>query len=277
MLESEFSDIFSKREHNAWDDEGITYEAQTSFVGTTTRMEIGHAGITSLMWDSCVLTKFAGTINSNNMTRDLQFAWNPFEACQQHFYTTSGAMTLAAILFVLLTGGWCVVSMIACQKRIIQANGFRWYAGRVLLPVIVLFALGAGIVFRSVPKLSASEVLLSRSHYSWGDFFPSDLRRSIEMLLKDRPDIVQGTDQEIATWLLKTLDETRVDKATPRKTITGTEPKVEDSPGNFTVEKRDDKIVIRVYDRVGMVRRAEYPIPQGDCTISQGPKRTCCR
>jgi hypothetical protein len=71
---------------------------------------------------------------------------------------------------------------------------------------------------------------------------------------------VQGTDQEIAAWLLKTLDETRVDKATPRKTITGTELKVEDSPGNFTIEKRDDKIVIRVYDRVGMVRRAEYPI-----------------
>lgn len=257
MLEREFSDIFSKREHDAYDE----YESQTSFAGTTTRTEIGHPGITSLMWDSCVLTKFAGTINSNNMTRDLQFAWSPFEACQQHFYTTSGAMTLAVILFVLLTGGWCVVSMIACQKRIIQASGFRWYLGKVLLPAIVLFAVGAGIVFISAPKLSASEVQLSRSHYSWGDFFPSDLRRSIEMLLKDHPDIVQGTDQEIAAWLLKTLDETRVDKATPGKTITGTELKVEDSPGNFTVEKRDDKIVIRVYDRVGMVRRAEYPMP----------------
>jgi hypothetical protein len=262
MLEREFSDIFSKREHDASDvGEGVTYEAQTSFVGTTTRMEIGHAGITSLIWDSCVLTKFAGTINSNNMTRDLQFAWSPFEACQQHFFTTSGARSLALLFFVLLTGGWCFVSMIVCRKRIVQSRGFRWYLGRVLAPAIVLFALGAGIVFVSVPKLSASEVWLSRSHYSWGDFFPSDLQRSIEMLLKDHPDIVQGTDQEIGAWLLKTLDETRVDKAKPRRTITGTELKAEDSPGNFTVEKRDDKIVIRVYDRVGMVRRAEYPIP----------------
>ena len=139
-LEKEFSDRFVKRQHDARED--YNYEAQASFAGTASNLEIGHPGITSLMWDDCVLTKFAGTVDSKNMTSDMLFTWSPFEAYQQHFFTVSGATELALILFVLLTGGWCFVSMIVCEKRIKQANGFRWYAGRVLLPAIVLLALG---------------------------------------------------------------------------------------------------------------------------------------
>ncbi len=257
LLEKEFSDRFDRLpgiEDGARDN----YESHASFAGRTTHLAIGHPGITSLMWHQCVLTKFTGTVSSNNMTSDVQFAWNPLEACRQHFFTMSGARNLALILFVLLTGGWSLVSMVVCERRIKQAHGFRWYVGKALLPASVLFAVGAAIVFISVPKLGASEVHLSRGHYG-RHFFPHELCRSIETLLNDHPDMVQGTDREIAAWLLKALDESPRLKAIPRETITGTELMVEDSPGNFTVEKRPDKIVIRVYDGVGAVLRVECP------------------
>ena len=255
LLGKEFSDRFLKREHDARDN----YEAQTSYADATTHLEIGHPGITSLMWNNCVLTKFAGTVDSNNLTEDIQFAWNPFEAYQQHFFTMSGARTLVAILFVLLTGGWCFVSMIACEKRVKQPHGVRWYFGKVLMPAIMLFAVGAGVVFIAVPKLNTSEVQLSRGHYL-RYVLPLGLCNSIETLLREHQEVLHGTDQEIAAWLLKSLDETRLDKTTPRRTISGTELRIEDSPGNFTVEKRSEKVVIRVYDRVGMVLRVEFPI-----------------
>ena len=255
LLEQTFSDRFSRIE-----DARDGYESNTSFAGANTHQVVGHPGICSLMWDNCVLTKFTGTVHSADMTRDIQFTWKPFEVCRQHFYTLSGARYLALLVFLSLTGAWCFVSMMVCRSKIVQPRGFRWYVGRVLLPAIMLFALGAGIVFTSVPKLSASEVQVSRGHY-WRYFLPLELRRSIESLLKDHQDILQGTDHEIAVWLLKMLDETAANRVTARKMITGTELKVEDSPGNFTVEKQRGKVVIRVYDRIGMVLMAECPVP----------------
>lgn len=247
LLKKEFCDRFSKIEH----DEQDTYETKVSFTGITTHQEICHPAICSLLWDHCILTKFAGTINSNDMTSDIQFDWKPFEACQQHFYTASGARYSALILFVLLTGGWGFVSMIVFNKRILQPRGVRWYFGKALIPAIALFAVGAGILFTGVPKLNASDVHISsglhRLNHAWIEL------AEIDTILEDHPEILQGTNQEIADYLLKLLDERALNNPTGSKTI------IEDSPGNFTVEKCRDKVVIRVYDHNGMVLRTEHP------------------
>jgi hypothetical protein len=255
LLEEEFCDRF--KQIGAYQGEG--YETRISCDGVTTHQVINHPAICSLMWDKCVLTKFAGTINANDMTGDLRFDWKPFEACQRYFYTISGARDFAMILFIALTGSWCFATMILCNGRIMQPGGFWRYLGQVLFPAIAIFGLGAGIAFASVPKLGDSEVEISRGR--WRQYrLPMDLRIDIQSLLDKHREILRGTDREIADYILKSLKRSRIDGARARETITGTELAVEDSPGNFTVEKRHNKVLIRVYDRYGGVLLAEYPI-----------------
>ena len=254
LLEETFCDRFSKIHSNAED----RSETRLHYLGDTSQQRIGHPAICSLMWNFCVLTKFTGTINAAEMTGDLLFSWKPFTPFQQHFCTTSGARGSAEICFVLLAGGWIFVSMIACNKRIMRPRGYMWYMAKVLLPALLLFAVVATVVFVCLPKLGASEVQTSRGFQRY--HFPYDLRSDIDSILKDRADILQRTELEITDYLLKALAEMTESDGEPTNMITGTKLRAEDSPGNFTVEKQPDKVVIRVYDRTGMVLVSEYPI-----------------
>lgn len=63
---------------------------------------------------------------------------------------------------------------------------------------------------------------------------------------------VQKTTAEIAKYLLAAIGADNL--------ITGGERSVEDSRGNFTVEKQDDKVTVCVYDNHGVAWIAEHPI-----------------
>jgi hypothetical protein len=260
FLAKESCDRFSKEEFAR--DNATFYESPTLFSASTAHCRVGHPAICSLMWDKCVLTKFAGTIDSRDMTKDIRFGWRPFEAFQQHFYTTSGARTLALIFFVGLTGGFCFVSMIACEKRILQPGGAWWYARRVLLPAIAIFAIGSGTAFACLPKLDPSEVQISRGLY-WRQFVPVELRRAIESILAEHPEILQGTKDQISSSLLKYLGELPEHERLLKNRLADTELKVEDSPGNFTVEKQRDKVLVRVYGPTGGFWCVERRLPVG--------------
>jgi hypothetical protein len=256
FLKEEFCDRFSKSKRGYGDD---NYENHDAFRGAATGQQIGHPEIGSLMWDDCVLTKFAGTIHPKEMTTDAQFGWRSFKAFRQRLYTASGARDLAEILFLAIAGVWVCVSMAVCRSRIQQPRGLRWYVGKVVLPAIALTAFGAAAAFLSVPKLPASEVHFSRGprDYSFGL-----VHEAIGSLLKTHPETLQGSEEDIADYILKHVGQ-RAQNPTPyfANPVTGTQLQAEDSPGNFTVEKRDDTVVVRVYDPIGMVLVAKYPIP----------------
>jgi hypothetical protein len=258
LLKEEFCDRFTKLSPGTWalyvPDR---YEPGDSCQGNSSRCRIGHSAICSLMWNDCVLTKFSGTISAAEMTKDIDFQWRPFHAYRQHFYTMQGARDVAVIVFVSLLGGWVFVSMIVFSKRITQAGGGRWYFGKAILPAIVVSAIVAGIVYAGLPRLAASEVAVG----SWRQWsrFPLSLQSRIESLLEDHADILRGTEQEIAAGLLRNLTEAGSDYA--ENALTRNRLQIEDSPGNFTVVKRDKKIVIRVYDSDGRVLLIERTIP----------------
>jgi hypothetical protein len=219
------------------------------FTGTATAQTIGHPAVCSLMWDGCVLTKFAGTISAANMTADIRFDWMPFDAYQQHFYTRHGAWQFTLLVFVSLAGGWGVLSMLACANKIEQSPRRGWYFVRVLLPGVILAAVVAGIELVRLPRIADCEVEVGPA---WRQStFVSCLRNDIEDALKDRPAIIEGTQDEIAARLLETLA-MMGPELKMRNVITGTPVVVEDSPGNFTVEKQSNKVVVRVYDTIGL-------------------------
>ena len=44
--------------------------------------------------------------------------------------------------------------------------------------------------------------------------------------------------------------------------MTGADVLLEDSPGNFTVEKSDKGVIVRIYDHIGRPILIEEPIPE---------------
>jgi hypothetical protein len=153
------------------------------------------------MWDKCILTKFAGTMDADRMTADLHFDKKSLEAYRQHFYTEQGAYHFAIILFASLTGCWLAGSMVACRAKIVQEWGLTRYLGRVLFPPVALYAVAATILFACLPKLAASEVVVTGHHW-WQSRFAFSLRNEIRAGLQDQPQILERTPKQIAESLL---------------------------------------------------------------------------
>ncbi len=53
-------------------------------------------------------------------TKDIQFAWKPFKSHQESYFTQEGSCDLAVILFVVVVGGWNVISMRDYARQQIQ-------------------------------------------------------------------------------------------------------------------------------------------------------------
>ena len=264
MLKEEFCDRFSMTmiDDEEYEEDGRVYAAKgEAYVGEATACTIGHPAICSLMWENCVLTKFAGTISAGDMTTDVRFKWKPFQSCQQHVYTVAGARDSALILFIWSLGASVLISMAVCRNRIAGPRGLRWYSGRVLLPVIAVLAFVAGIMFAALPKLDVSQVQISGAPLRHQQFFAFILCRDIDLLLTNHPDVLRGTAEEIAEYILKNVRKSAGREETARNRTTDSELRVEDSPGNFTVEKHGDKVAIRVYNLFGVAIRIDHSTP----------------
>jgi hypothetical protein len=251
VLNEEFCDQFT--EYKVSD---VPYESGKAVVGESSHLHVGHPAICPLMWNNCILTKFAGTIDADKMTSDIWFDWKPFRPYRQHFYTDRGARGVAFVTFIFLVGSFLAVSMVLCDERIRQPQGPRRYLAKVLLPAVALSGILAVSVFACLPKLDASEVTTGSfrrpENVAWA------VRNNFEEALKDSPNILQGTEKDIAEHLLNYLNGVTGLRNKPHGLIEG-EVIVEDSPGSFTVEKANGKIIIRIYDNVGRVLVVREP------------------
>jgi hypothetical protein len=224
-------------------------------VGTTSGCKIGHSAICSLMWDQCVLTKFVGSVNAASMTKDIQFTWTPFKSHQDHYFTQYGARCVAGILFVFVVGGGNVLFMKDHAKGLIQPKGSIWHFVKRLLATIACAALVAGLCFALLPKLGNSDIYVPRRFHGYVDLSIYNW----EECLSQYPEVLQRTEPEIAGFVLQNLRD-RDTVESPRNILTGAEVKVEDSPGNFTVEKQADKVLVRVYSRFGGASVTALPV-----------------
>jgi hypothetical protein len=229
----------------------VTKEANAIFTGEDSDLQIAHLAIQALMWDKCVVTKFAGAIDSTKMTSDLNFSWVPFEPYRQRLFTTRGARETVLIWFVGAMGVWVFVSMIIFRKRIRTPGGPIRFFGVAIVPAVAILALAAAVGYARMPKLADSEVNVSPYSFS----IPSQLYYEIRDLVQERPEVLEGTEQEAVEAILGlgTKEKPKLDRTT------GGQLRQEDSPGNFTVRREDDSIVIRVYGydgSVSAIRRA---------------------
>jgi hypothetical protein len=193
------------------------------------------------------------------MAKDIEFSWATFEPYQEHFWTQYGARCLAVIVFVLLVGLGNIAVMIECA---IEPKGLKSYVVKRLVPLIAFAAVAAGIVFAFLPKLGAADVRLL-SPWQWHTR-NSTLAPTYEDLLRKHPEIQERTEPEIAGFLIQELRKLVKDSSSLQEFLNGADPKVEDSPGNFTIEKQADQVILRVYDLTGTEHVTTIPIESAD-------------
>ena len=190
------------------------------------------------------------------MAQDIQFTWKPFKAYRAHYFTQFGAQCAVAIVFVLVIGSWNIVSMLVHATGSIPPKGLESYCAGKLLPGIIAAIFAGGGCFMILPKLENSETDILR-----------DLRSSVfeywfmtdhQGPLSKNPEVLTRTPEEIAAFLLQGSPNAE-DKSPTWNVVTKAKLQVEDSPGNFTVEKQDDQVILRVYDRMG--RPLVYTMP----------------
>ena len=240
LLEEEFCDRFSKSKYDVGDEAN----PNSLFAGTNSGCKIGHPAICSQMWDNCVLTKLVGNVGAAGMTRDIRFGWKSFKSHQDYYFTQYGAGCVAVVLFVIVAGVWNVFSMYDFVKRPIRPKRpFLSFVKRLVL-AIACAAIIAGACFTLLPKLGNSDIRVSRwrhAEYSLSYF--------CEDRLQKHPGVLARTESGIADFLLRSLHD--VKNETPINGITGGDLKVEDSPGNFTIEKQANQVIVRVYNPFG--------------------------
>jgi hypothetical protein len=265
MLKEEFCDRFSK--------EGSPEtETHVWFNGTTTGCGVGHPAICSMMWNNCVLTKLVGTVDAANMTDDIQFRWVPFKSHQEHFFTDYGARCLAVILFAGVLSVGNILSMMDYAKGRVQPRGIAVYVLKRLLPTIALAAIAAGAGLMIVPRIAQSDVQAqSRSRLEYL------LLDNCQKWLAARPDVLERTESGIAEFLVQSHHyDGIVGEFTLANWITGGKLKTEDSPGNFTVEKKRNQVIIRVFDHIGQAFITSLPrsTRQPDVTLKPDGRRS---
>ena len=116
-------------------------------------------------------------------------------------------------------------------------------------------AIAGAVGFAIVPKLDDSDVQLShRSVYSGFHF-----TRHFSDPLSQNSEVLKRSQAEIAAFLMQKPPHIPKDESPMTNVLTGAELQVEDSPGNFTVEKQADKVIVRTYDRIGGAFLTTYP------------------
>jgi hypothetical protein len=254
MLKQDFCDRFTRKDDDEFVDD--VKQSHVRYIAAASKCQIGHPAICSLMWNDCVLTKLAGNVDASKMNQDMQFAWTQCEAHQEHFFTHYGARCLGIILFMAVLSIGNILSMIDYAKGRGQSAGFTSFFPKRLLPAAILAVAVGGGFYAIVPKLRDSDVAISR-----GSAFHSSLSRllgRIDYSLKTNPEVLKWTDAKLCDFLRQSLRDEK-SSAVPNR-MTGAELTEEDSPGNFTVERQKDNVVVRVYDRFGTPFVLTFPV-----------------
>ena len=227
------------------------------------RVAIGHPEIVPLLWDGCVLTKLSGHLDARQQVDDLRVHWADFGAYQQHFFSTVGARAIAWMVFVSILGIICAFGLIVCMSP--NRERFEWgFHFRRIVPRTLLAALlVATIVYAALPKLSASGVQVIHRGGLTSAVFPPQLEASIERILLQEPDLREQDERAIAGAILDRLPAMMPARwLSPQSHLAnmlqGGEVQPESTLGNFTIEKHDGRIIVRVYDATGCPRRDEY-------------------
>jgi hypothetical protein len=197
-------------------------------------MEIAHLDALKIMWDGCVVTKFAGKVTSKEMKEDMFFQFKDAAPFQSELYSSTGAYNKAyyVVLAILIVGSILLLIYHCIQK----SQGIK--ASIIKLFLILLFsgATGFGLSYAMIGE--KAEVYTVERY--WYQNFYANLA---DLFSDPSNDFSNGSE------FIDLLQRNGIDNP-----ITGEPIIIEHSPGNIVVEKAGDKIDYKICLENGLLR-----------------------
>ncbi len=197
------------------------------------RIYCDHPAMRELTDGAAVITRLNATLSPKEMTDDLTIGWEPYRHHELLKFTRSAALELGfnvAFSFLLTVG------IIWLMRKPLPKVSLR-----VLGPTIVIAAALVAVTYAALPTIH------TRSTNWFKDSIRMSMTRNlgddIERRIKNNPDIPVDLDQ-IRVWIKEAMrDDEEYERFGPIHE--------EDSPGNYTLEERDGKIIYTIYGRYG--------------------------
>jgi hypothetical protein len=227
--------IFQQWRHgpiHSWDPDSERYITEHA------TLSLAHPEILPLCWDGSVLTKLTGTLDSQRVTGDLPVRWTSFKPYRQHFYTSTGALCIAWLVFFYCACGLILIMLLTRRRRVREPGGVRFFQGITMPRVLLAALLAGGITYFVLPKLRDADVQVREGRRSQNQAWR--LHNAIgEMHIND-PALAHQDARAAEENILK-LSASAVNE------LQGGPVRIESSPGNFTVEQHNGKIIVYVY------------------------------
>jgi hypothetical protein len=211
------------------------------------RLDLGHPALVKMMWEGCILTKLAGEVKPSDMDKDIYVGLEEFKPFQQVIYSPRGAREVGYLWGGLLWSGGILVGLVMVRKQI-NVPGGRWFIlSRMIAPVTLMSLIVWGIIYLSIPKTDV-KILSGRVGKGFMMQYPFHIMNELYKSLDEKPVETMNT-KEFKAMLDHYFAVNEVFNE-----FTGERVRREDSPGNFTVEERQGKPIMKVYFRNGATK-----------------------
>ena len=187
---------------------------------------IAHPDALKVMWDGCVVTKFADEISSSKMDDDMLFEFKDPRPYQLQLYSSKGRLdkSIFNATLAIIFG----MPILTIFYRITKKRKNKLSLRKLLLILSILWASGFILTFAWIGK--ATEV--STPHRSWSQIFMADLSDLF---------CIPENDFETGEELVELLRKKGIKNLLTNKPII-----LEDSPGNIILEEDGDGFQIKL-------------------------------
>ena len=237
-MELEFCDTFKFDPATGKDRiSGKTFEGYSCWQSSAS---IGHSGAFDHMWDGCVVSKLSGTVEPDEMDKDIILKMSKAQSYRKRYYSYQGATLTGGILGTLALYVLLIFCTVRYDKQIREEGGRKFALLQIGLKSIIICFFVALSIFVSLDKVNIRGGSKLPAKYA-SSIDAHNFHDAIESLAKS-----EGLTDMSASEVKDTA-ERYFQKEGEDNYHTGQKREHEDSPGNFTVLEDERGVVIRGY------------------------------
>jgi hypothetical protein len=202
---------------------------------------VGHPGLAEIVGSLPIATKLSGTLSPAGQARDMEIAWGEFAQSGAHRFSPRAAafrgMEISA--GVVLAG--IVILIVAGSRR--KQGGPTWTAKKLVWTLPLGAAIGL-VVYAFTPTIAVRQ-----------EGFRTAQNNMLAMLREIPTELSFAFEKHAAAPTIVEIQKAVDDLAKER----GFETRLEDSPGNYTIERESDGSMTCVsFDAVGTPHREAF-------------------
>jgi hypothetical protein len=211
---------------------------------------IYHPFAENILWTNCVITKLSAELLPKQMNKDYEINFKPFKPFIQHLYSFRGALKKGALIFIIIWIVGLITVSLSYNYRKKHNKDVPQSMWRIVLLLFCTATFIGLIIFITVPKIK----VVTGKGFIPPKLYLVDMHRLASKLLKEHPAVQTNEIKIIEQKLINIFNNKKLKNA-----FTGEIIKAEDSPGNFVIERKNGKVVMKVYYIDGAPVKKELP------------------